>query len=74
MPKRKTPAAKASPKNSKATSRPSLAIEIDPDLLATAHEDPGLVKMLAEQTWPNASPDFSLSPSMRIWSSKWNSV
>jgi mRNA-degrading endonuclease RelE of RelBE toxin-antitoxin system len=33
MPKRKMPAKKASPKNSKATSRPSLEIEIDPDLL-----------------------------------------
>jgi hypothetical protein len=33
MPKRKTPAAKASPRNLKAISKPSLAIEIDPDLL-----------------------------------------
>jgi mRNA-degrading endonuclease RelE of RelBE toxin-antitoxin system len=40
MPKRKTPAAKASPKNSTATSRPSLAIEIDPDLLAQLRQLP----------------------------------
>jgi hypothetical protein len=40
MPKRKTPAAKASPKNATATSRPSLAIEIDPDLLAQLRQLP----------------------------------